>query len=275
MARLESREYVYFTTVRGVCARCAGAVPARVFFRDGGVWQQRLCPHSSAPAQIAGDEAWYLCETLKAFPMKPPLPNAGQPRRGCPNDCGPCTWHAGGCESVELLSSNVEDARCAIEWLAAKWGSLDSIAILTRNRTVAAELPGQVILKAAICDRDLPYGTRITLEASLAEAGEALARISEFTDLTFCAGDVPVDELARRVCSASGGGLTLAGFLPEPPAHPLCRLRAEFRGRPVRVHSYMNTATFDCARVMLCPEWKLARPGTLVPGCVNHLSQED
>ena len=132
-----------------------------------------------------------------------------------------------------------------------------------------------MILKAAICDRDLPCGTRVTLEASTAEAGEALARIGEFTDLTFRAGDVPVDELARRVCAASGGGLTLAAFRPEPSAHPLCRLRAEFRGRPVRVHACMNADSFDCARAMLCPEWKLLRPGTLVPGCVNHVSQEN
>ena len=275
MANLESRDYVYFTTVRSVCAQCDKAVPARVFLRDGGVWQQRLCPHSSAPARIAADEAWYLRETLQAFPMKPALPNAGKPRRGCPNDCGPCTWHAGGCDSVELLSSNVEEARCAIEWLAGQWGSLDSIPILTRNRKVAAALDGQVIFKAAISDRDVPNGTRAALEASPAEAGEALARIGEFAGLTVRAGDLPVDELARRVCSAAGGGLTPAAFLPEPPAHPLCRLRAEFRGRPVRVHACMTADTFDCARAMLCPEWKLLGPGQLVPGCVNDVSQEN
>ncbi len=44
MPRLEERGYTYFTTVRGMCRTCRDIVPARVFFRDGAVWQESLCP---------------------------------------------------------------------------------------------------------------------------------------------------------------------------------------------------------------------------------------
>ena len=44
MPRLEERDETYFTTVRGMCRQCRRIVPARVFFRDGQVWQQSLCP---------------------------------------------------------------------------------------------------------------------------------------------------------------------------------------------------------------------------------------
>ena len=33
-----------FTTVRGMCRWCRTLVPARVYFHDGKVWQQSLCP---------------------------------------------------------------------------------------------------------------------------------------------------------------------------------------------------------------------------------------
>ena len=43
MPRLEEKPYAYFTTVRGMCRTCREIAPARVFFRDGQVWQESLC----------------------------------------------------------------------------------------------------------------------------------------------------------------------------------------------------------------------------------------
>ena len=61
MARLEERDYTYFTTVRGMCRGCRQVVPARVFFRQGQVWQQSLCPTcENPPALIAADKDWYM-----------------------------------------------------------------------------------------------------------------------------------------------------------------------------------------------------------------------
>ena len=72
--RLEERDDTYFTTVRGMCRRCRRIVPARVFFRDGRVWQQSLCPTCRGePALIAGDQQWYLANVLRAMPDHAPL----------------------------------------------------------------------------------------------------------------------------------------------------------------------------------------------------------
>src|SRR5512133_860064 len=98
MPRLAERDYTYLTTVRGMCRGCRAIVPARVFIRDGRVWQQSLCPTCGGePAQIAGNDAWYLREVLREFPDRAPLPHSHPPRLGCPHDCGPCAWHASPC----------------------------------------------------------------------------------------------------------------------------------------------------------------------------------
>ncbi|MHC4252489.1 MAG: radical SAM protein, partial [Planctomycetota bacterium] len=115
MARLEEKDYTYFTTVRGMCRGCRRIVPARVFFRDGGVWQESLCPDcESAPALIAADRDWYLTEVLRRMPDRSPLRDAREPVNGCPHDCGPCTWHASRCQLPVFSVTNVCDMSCPI-----------------------------------------------------------------------------------------------------------------------------------------------------------------
>jgi len=153
MARLEERDYAYFTTVRGMCRTCRRIVPARVFIRDDKVWQESLCPrcrrpsasnsgsqpvplgpdtaahpiqnstvktqdstllHSHSPGLIAGDKDWYLENVLKAFPDRSPLKGSHTLQHGCPHDCGPCTWHASPCQLPVLSVTNACNLRCPI-----------------------------------------------------------------------------------------------------------------------------------------------------------------
>ena len=130
MARLEERDYTYFTTVRGMCRRCRRIVPARVFFRNDRVWQESLCPNchgqkiaAAKPDKlatrptvglIAGDQNWYLENVLKTFPDHSPLTGSHSPRHGCPHDCGPCTWHASPCQLPVISVTNVCNLRCPI-----------------------------------------------------------------------------------------------------------------------------------------------------------------
>jgi hypothetical protein len=115
MARLEERDYTYFTTVRGMCRSCRRIVPARVFFRDSKVWQESLCPDcESTPALIANDVEWYLAETLRPSPDRSPLKGAREPVNGCPHDCGPCTWHASPCQLPVFSVTNICDMNCPI-----------------------------------------------------------------------------------------------------------------------------------------------------------------
>jgi len=86
-----------------------------VFFRNGAVWQESLCETcDSEPAMIASDKEWYLSEVLKARPDRSPLDVAKPPRRGCPHDCGPCTWDANNCQLPVLSITNACNLNCPL-----------------------------------------------------------------------------------------------------------------------------------------------------------------
>ena len=115
MPRLEERPYTYFTTVRGMCRGCRRIVPARVFFRDGSVWQESLCPTcETAPAMVAADRSWYLRHVPAPMPDRSPLPRSHPSRRGCPHDCGPCAWHASPCQLPVISVTNACNLHCPI-----------------------------------------------------------------------------------------------------------------------------------------------------------------
>lgn len=115
MSRLEEKVYTYFGTVRGMCRKCREVGPAKVYFRDGKVWQESLCPKCvNEPALIAGDMKWYLDSVLKAMPDNAPLTAAKPQKHGCPHDCGPCTWHASNCQLPVISITNACNLRCPI-----------------------------------------------------------------------------------------------------------------------------------------------------------------
>lgn len=115
MARLEERDDTYFTTVRGMCRFCRQVRPARVSFRGEQVWQQTLCPTcQTQPALIAADKQWYLDRILRPMPDRSPLACSHPPRAGCPNDCGPCAWHASPCQLPVLSVTNACNLRCPV-----------------------------------------------------------------------------------------------------------------------------------------------------------------
>jgi len=115
MARLKEREYTYFKTVRGMCRACRKIVPARVFFQDGRVWQQSLCSScENKPSLIAGSREWYLEHVVRDFPDQSPIKGSKPPSKGCPHDCGPCTWHASPCQLPVISVTNACNLNCPI-----------------------------------------------------------------------------------------------------------------------------------------------------------------
>jgi hypothetical protein len=137
MARLEERDYTYFTTVRGMCRACRRIVPARVFFREGKVWQQSLCPEcESRPALIAADQTWYLQNTLRPFPDRSPLPGSHAPKLGCPHDCGPCSWHASPCQLPVVSVTNACNLNCPICFTYNRKDALYHMPLDEMRRTV-------------------------------------------------------------------------------------------------------------------------------------------
>jgi uncharacterized radical SAM superfamily Fe-S cluster-containing enzyme len=98
-----------------MCRSCREIAPARVFFREGQVWQESLCPTCrNEPALIASDEKWYLANVLQTMPDRAPLPVANPPKNGCPHDCGPCSFHASPCQLPVFSITNDCELRCPI-----------------------------------------------------------------------------------------------------------------------------------------------------------------
>ena len=98
-----------------MCRSCRSIVPARVFFREGKVWQQNLCPCGrSEPALIAGDKDWYLENILRPCFDRSPLKLSHPLKNGCPHDCGPCAWHATPCQLPVISVTNACDLGCPI-----------------------------------------------------------------------------------------------------------------------------------------------------------------
>ncbi len=137
MPRLNEREYTYVTTVRGMCRTCRAIVPARVFFKDGKVWQQSLCgSHENAPALIAADQEWYLREAMRGFKDRSPIKGSHPPRLGCPHDCGPCAWHANPCRLPVVSVTNACNLACPICFTYNRPDKLYFMPVEEMRRTV-------------------------------------------------------------------------------------------------------------------------------------------
>ena len=217
MPRLDERDYTYLTTVRGMCRKCRAIVPARVFARDGQVWQQSLCPTcENGVALICGDATWYLEQILRPMPDRGPLPHAHPPERGCPHDCGPCTWHASPCQLPVISITNAcnldcpicftynradkryfmseEEMQATIDWIVAATGSVDLINITGGEPTTH---PGLLALLAR-CKR--PEIGRITMNsngirlASDFDLCKRLAEMGVYVALSFNTVDRGVSE---------------------------------------------------------------------------------
>lgn len=208
MSRLNERDYTYITTVRGMCRTCRAVVPARVFIRDGRVWQQSLCASCAsssspaAPALIAGDADWYLREVLQAFPDRSPLPHSHPPRLGCPHDCGPCAWHASPCQLPVISVTNacnlacpvcfthnradrlyfmpVDEMRRTVDWIVQSSGAVDLINVTGGEPT----LHPQILDLLEACRR--PEIGRVTMNSNGLRLAEDPALCERLAALGVC-----------------------------------------------------------------------------------------
>jgi 7,8-dihydro-6-hydroxymethylpterin dimethyltransferase len=199
MPRLAERPDTYFTTVRGLCRACGELRPARVYFEDGAVMQRTLCPTcTTQAARIAGEVDWYLENVLAPHADHAPLSHAHPPERGCPHDCGPCTWHASPCQLPVISITNVCNLRCPIcftynrgdqpyfmpvdemqatvDWIIGSSGRVDLVNVTGGEPTLH---PGLLDLLRC-CKR--PEIGRVTMNSNglrLSEDDELCARLAE------------------------------------------------------------------------------------------------
>ncbi len=109
------RDYSYYKMTRGMCKHCRQIVNARIFEKDGSVFQENLC-HTCGPTMtlVAEDRDWYF--QYVNFPIQSPpktsVHTAG--RNGCPFDCGICEWHESGPNLPVFSITNDCNLRCPI-----------------------------------------------------------------------------------------------------------------------------------------------------------------
>jgi 7,8-dihydro-6-hydroxymethylpterin dimethyltransferase len=222
MARLEERKETYFTTVRGMCRTCRDIVPARVFLREDGVYQQSLCPKcDNEPARIASDRDWYLANVIKSMPDRSPLKGSKAARLGCPHDCGPCSWHATPCQLPIISITNACNLRCPIcftynrnhpvyhmpaqemahtvDWIVESSGTVDLINITGGEPTLHPDL--SAILRC--CRR--PEIGRITMNSNgiiLAQDIDMCRMLADLGVYVILSFDTLNAESSRRICGA-------------------------------------------------------------------------
>jgi 7,8-dihydro-6-hydroxymethylpterin dimethyltransferase len=222
MARLEEKEETYLTTVRGMCRACRAIVPARVFFKADGVYQQSLCPQcANAPALIASDREWYLTHVLKRMPDRSPIRGSTPARLGCPHDCGPCSWHATPCQLPIISITNQCNLRCPIcftynrnqpeyhmpvqemartlDWIIESSGTVDLINVTGGEPTLHPYL--QELLKC--CRR--PEIGRITMNSNgiiLAHDLDMCRMLADLGVYVILSFDTVNAQTSRRLCGA-------------------------------------------------------------------------
>ncbi len=110
-----TRPYTYLSMVQGMCRQCRALVPARVIEEGGVVFQERLCPKCGTErARIADSVEWYLDRAATTVRCKPVRLSGTPVREGCPQDCGPCAFHAHACHLPVFSVTNACNMECPI-----------------------------------------------------------------------------------------------------------------------------------------------------------------
>ncbi len=88
------REYTYLKTTRSMCRKCKQIVNARIVIQNNKVYQENICINcGNSCALIADDYHWYFDQFAYSFKRNPPKKTHMPHKKGCPYDCGICSWH--------------------------------------------------------------------------------------------------------------------------------------------------------------------------------------
>jgi hypothetical protein len=194
------RPYTYLGTVQGMCRECRQLVPARIIDEGGKVFQEKLCPKCGhGKAMVAESRAWFE-ERVKTTVQcrEPRIPNHPV-RRGCPQDCGPCTFHANACHLPVFSITNACNMNCPI---CFTYNRADSIYSMSRPEL--KNLLDRVVERVAPLDLINITGGEPTLHPGLLDLlDEAqrpeIGRITMNTNgVRLATDDVLCAELARR-----------------------------------------------------------------------------
>lgn len=112
---LQEHDYSYYGTTTGMCRKCRNLIPSRIIIRNNSVYQEGLCPVcGKSIAKIADEADWYLKAVQNMEPSRNPKTFSRKVKKGCPFDCGLCTWHESACNLPVFSITNACDLDCPI-----------------------------------------------------------------------------------------------------------------------------------------------------------------
>ncbi len=110
-----TREYIYHDLTQSMCRECRAIVDAQVLVRHGSVYLRSICPeHGAAEALIAQSAEWYHSVVTSRQLSDRPARTSTDAVKGCPLDCGLCTWHEKACHLPIFSITNACNLQCPI-----------------------------------------------------------------------------------------------------------------------------------------------------------------
>jgi uncharacterized radical SAM superfamily Fe-S cluster-containing enzyme len=98
-----------------MCRQCGKIIDAQVIFRDGGVYMRSICPgHGVSEIRIAASAEWYLKVINSRQISDRPTGFSREINKGCPHDCGLCTWHEKACNIPIISITNACNLKCPV-----------------------------------------------------------------------------------------------------------------------------------------------------------------
>lgn len=111
----KERDYTFYELTQSMCRVCRKIVDAQILFRDNKVYLRSLCPeHGPSEALIAASTEWYLKVINSIQATDHPANHSREISKGCPFDCGLCSWHEKACNLPVFSITNACNLKCPI-----------------------------------------------------------------------------------------------------------------------------------------------------------------
>ncbi|MGE5679738.1 MAG: radical SAM protein [Bacillota bacterium] len=111
----KDREYIYYDLTQSMCRTCRKIVDAQILIRDSRVYMRSICPeHGASEALIAADSEWYMKIINSKQETDRPANYSKEISKGCPFDCGLCSWHEKACNLPVFSITNACNLKCPI-----------------------------------------------------------------------------------------------------------------------------------------------------------------
>lgn len=133
----ELKTYSYYRMTRGMCRTCRKIVDSRIVEREGSIVQENLCSDCGTSSTIIAESSeWYFNQVSFRSSLKKPVKINTGISRGCPRDCGLCSWHESGPTLPVFSITNACNLKCPICFTYNREDSIYFMSVDEMKKTV-------------------------------------------------------------------------------------------------------------------------------------------